>query len=340
MPQISVIVPIYNTEKYLIQCIESLIFQTLKDIEIILVNDGSTDNSLKICEQYARKDSRITIFNKENEGLAKARRDGIKIAKAEYISFLDSDDYYEPQFCEVMYKRMICSNADLIECDYYTISNNKKREHILYDADMDLNKELFHTNIVKKTIVNGTEAVVVWNKLYRKCMIENAIFDYGSSPLEDYVFNTQYYTMVERYAYIHECLTNYRQIPTSLSRKLDMKTIQVLKQTEIVKQKCMEQMELNSSDNLLDAATWFTSYVQGFLFRLLLVKQDNWKGMALHILNDPIVQQQCTRSANRSGFARAVAERKFKAALFYMKMKIYLFRFKQLGVKFKRILRQ
>lgn len=82
MPQISVIVPIYNAEKYLIQCIDSLIFQTLKDIEIILVNDGSTDNSLKICEQYARKDSRITIFNKENEGIAKARKGWDKNSKS------------------------------------------------------------------------------------------------------------------------------------------------------------------------------------------------------------------------------------------------------------------
>lgn len=103
MPQISIIVPVYNAEKFLPQCIESLLAQTFQDIEIILVNDGSTDSSLDICEKYAKIDTRITIISKDNEGVAKARRDGIMKASAEYITFIDSDDYYEPEFCKKMF---------------------------------------------------------------------------------------------------------------------------------------------------------------------------------------------------------------------------------------------
>lgn len=340
MPQVSIIVPVYNVEKYLPQCIDSLLSQTLKDIEIILINDGSTDSSLKICDQYAEKDQRITIISKKNEGLAKARRDGLKKANAEYISFLDSDDYYEPMFCEIMYTHMVRLKADLVECDYYKTSDSWQKKHELYDADMDLTRELFHNRIVRKTIVNGTEAVVVWNKLYRKCIIERAILEYGNSPLEDYVFNAQYYTMVERYVYIHQCLTNYRQVPMSLSRRMDLKTIEVLKRVEKVKQQCMERMGVNTPDDLSDAAAWFTAYVQSFLLRLLLSKQDNYKRLAMQVVQDPAVKQQCVQSAKQSRFTRAVAAGNGKVAVLCIQKKACLFRLRQLGARYKRVLHQ
>lgn len=338
MPQVSIIVPVYNAEKFLPQCIDSLLSQTLKDIEIILVNDGSTDSSLKICDQYAEKDQRITIISKKNEGIAKARRDGIENAHADYISFLDSDDYYESTFCERMLNRMVESDADMVECDYYKVINDVRTEHRLYSDDIGLSQKAFYDGIVRKNVVNGTEAVVVWNKLYRKSNIECAIIDYGSSPLEDYVFNAQYYTMVERYEYIHECLTNYRQIPTSLSRRLDLKTIEVLKRAEMVKQLCMEQMGLNTPDNLADAASWFTAYVQNFLLRLLLSKQDNCKRLAMQVVQDPEVKQQCVLSAKQSRFTRAVAAGNGKAAVLCIQKKACLFRLKQLCARCKRVL--
>ena len=337
---ISIIVPIYNAEKYLPQCIESLQSQTLEDIEIILVNDGSTDGSFKICNEYAEEDTRIVILSKENEGLARARRDGIQRASSEYIAFLDSDDYFEPTFCETMHAHMVDSNADLVECDYYKVSDRCRTRHELYENNLNLAKEVFHNKVVRSTIVNGHEAVVVWNKLYRKHLISQAIHEYGSSPLEDYVFNAQYYTMVERYVYIHQCLTNYRQVPMSLSRRLDLGTIEILKRVEAVKQQCMKQMHMNTSEDIANAAWWFTTYVQNFLLRLLLSKQEDRKQLVMKVVQDPTLQQQCALSAQQSEFTRVVADGNIKAAVFCMEKRALLLRLKQFGSRCKKLLLQ
>ena len=115
-PKISVIVPVYNTEKYLERCVKSLINQTLKDIEIILVDDGSPDGSGALCDEYARKDARVKAIHKENAGQGLARNDGIKAAASKYICFLDSDDYYELNACEVLVNTMEGTDADI--CSY------------------------------------------------------------------------------------------------------------------------------------------------------------------------------------------------------------------------------
>ena len=112
-PSVSVIIPVYNIEKHLEKCLDSVIGQTLKDIEIIVVNDGSTDNSLDIITQYARKDSRIIIVDKPNEGLAYARKSGIEAAHGKYVQHLDGDDFLEPNACELLFKR-----AEETRCRY------------------------------------------------------------------------------------------------------------------------------------------------------------------------------------------------------------------------------
>ena len=109
-PSVSVIIPVYNIEKHLEKCLDSVIGQTLKDIEIIVVNDGSTDNSLDIITQYARKDSRIVIVDKPNEGLAYARKSGIEAAHGKYVQHLDGDDFLEPDACECRYSHHAVSH--------------------------------------------------------------------------------------------------------------------------------------------------------------------------------------------------------------------------------------
>lgn len=121
MPKVSVIIPVYNVEPYLRQCIDSVIGQTLKDIEIILVDDGSTDNSGIICDDYATYDNRIRVIHKQNEGLSAARNDGIEAASAPFVMFVDSDDWVEPQFCEVPYKTAIVNDADLVLFSYKNV---------------------------------------------------------------------------------------------------------------------------------------------------------------------------------------------------------------------------
>ena len=127
MPKVSVIIPVYNVEKYLSECLDSVVNQTLKDIEIICVNDGSPDGSAAILEEYAQKDNRIKVITQENRGLSEARNSGLKIASGEYIAFLDSDDYIDLKFFEQLYKRGIESNSDVVVCEnIYRFSGNKQ----------------------------------------------------------------------------------------------------------------------------------------------------------------------------------------------------------------------
>jgi glycosyltransferase involved in cell wall biosynthesis len=126
MPKISVIVPIYNSEKYLSRCLDSIIAQKFYDYECILVDDCSNDNSLEICKKYSFFDKRITVYHKEkNEGTAQARKTGIDIASAEYILFLDNDDWIEPEMLEELYIKAISQNYDMVYCDYYNDINTK-----------------------------------------------------------------------------------------------------------------------------------------------------------------------------------------------------------------------
>ena len=122
LPLISVIVPVYKVEKYLNQCIESVLAQTYQNLEIILVDDGSPDRSGEICEEYAKKDTRIRVLHKSNGGLSTARNTGLQIISGAYIAFLDSDDYLAPDMYETLYRELIENDADIAVCGFVKIS--------------------------------------------------------------------------------------------------------------------------------------------------------------------------------------------------------------------------
>ena len=126
IPKISIIIPIFNTEKYLKTCLNSVLNQTLKEIEIICINDGSTDNSLKIIEEYASKDKRIKFISQKNNGVSYARNKGLEIATGEFIGFVDSDDYASKNFFEKLYNSALKTNSDIACGEIVKIENNKK----------------------------------------------------------------------------------------------------------------------------------------------------------------------------------------------------------------------
>lgn len=128
MPKVSIIVPIYNVEKYLDRCMQSLFDQTLKDIEIILVDDGSPDNCPKMCDEYAKKDSRVKVIHKKNAGLGYARNSGLDIATGEFVGFVDSDDYVCTKMYEELYTKAIDHKVDGVLCSYYNESNGHLRK--------------------------------------------------------------------------------------------------------------------------------------------------------------------------------------------------------------------
>lgn len=164
MPKVSVIVPIYNVEKYLARCLESLINQTLEDIEIICVNDGSTDNSADILTKFAEKDERIKVITQVNSGLSEARNAGISASTGKFIAFLDSDDFVDLDFYEALYNSAIKNNCD-IACGNIIRENNKKKRKPFINYD----KECIASSVKDKYVLTKVpEHCYVWNKIYRR----------------------------------------------------------------------------------------------------------------------------------------------------------------------------
>ena len=172
---ISVVIPVYNVEKYLSKCLESIINQTYKNIEIICVNDGSEDNCSKILSEYKKRDNRIKIINKENGGLSSARNAGIDISTGKYITFIDSDDYIDEDCIEFLYKEIIENNADLSVCSHKVLYENggviDKATH---------NKYIYNSEqALKKMLYDQDYDISAWAKLYNKKLFKNVRYPNG-----------------------------------------------------------------------------------------------------------------------------------------------------------------
>lgn len=219
--EISVIVPIYNAQNYMEKAIESLINQTFKNIEIILVNDGSTDKSKNICEKYSEKDKRIVVINKPNRGQADARNTGMKIAKGNYIMFLDADDLYKPNSCEIMYNAIEKSNADYAIGNYRMMDEDGTEwENVAFDVDKYQEFELKKDDYLKSFFVMNSTA---WNKIYRtKFLKDNNIMFKIIAPSEDDYFTSLCYMKAKSGVYIPEVMYLYRNCSNSSSKQCSL----------------------------------------------------------------------------------------------------------------------
>lgn len=200
--KISVVIPVYNVEKYLKKCLDSVINQTLKDIEIIIVNDGSPDNSQAIIDEYAKKDRRIIPLIQENGRQGKARNTGLKHAKGEYISFIDSDDYIEIDMLEKMYDNAKLENSDVVICSFYK-HYGKKKNHIS-----------INDNLILDTISNNNPKLFntfgPCSKIYKRdLLIKNNIKFMEKVYYEDVSFTLKVLTLAKKISFVNEPLYNY-----------------------------------------------------------------------------------------------------------------------------------
>ncbi len=213
--KVSVIVPVYNVKKYLAKCLDSIIAQTLKDIEIICVNDGSSDGSDKVLEEYKKKDSRIQVINRKNGGLSAARNTGMPYAKGKYIGFVDSDDYIEPTMYELMYYNAEHFQSQMVICAAHKIDDTTG---IVFDDDpyytlgyfpKELDNRAF-THVDTKDFFQDL-CVMAWNKLYLRSFLEekNAKFPDGYI-FEDGPFFTDIYFDMDRVTIVRDFLYCYR----------------------------------------------------------------------------------------------------------------------------------
>ena len=211
--KVSVIVPVYNVEKYIEKCLSSLVNQTLRDIEIIVVNDGSPDNSQKIIDKYAKKYSNIKSFTKKNGGLSDARNFGLKYASGEYIAFVDSDDYVKLDMYEKMYDKAKENNFDMVVCDI---------DYLYPDKTLRVSSGLEDdTTNIKDVYLNTHPAA--WNKIFKKELFENDVYFKKNVWFEDVEFIYRMLPYIKSIGVVKEDFNQYVQREGSITSIVNKK---------------------------------------------------------------------------------------------------------------------
>jgi glycosyltransferase EpsH len=286
MRKVSIVVPIYNGVEFLNKCIDSLLNQTLKDIEIILINDGSTDNSDKIVKKY--KDERIIYISKNNEGIGKTRNKGIDIATGEYITFVDADDYISTRFCQKMYEKALKDDCDLVICNYYNVNGNTK---ILKKF-----KEFDDSNIINNPKILLNINFGPCNKLFKTSLIkENKIKFIENLKYEDVPFVAKSLQCAKKVGYLNEPLSYFTIHSGSQTTIRDEKIFDIFKITDKViniftNKEYSREVKCLVISNILDY-TVQTRYIKdrkvrnkfiNMAYSILNTYEKNWKDYILN----------------------------------------------------------
>ena len=300
LPKISVVVPIYNAEKYMHRCISSILNQTLKDIEIILINDGSSDNSGQIIDEYAKQDNRIKVIHQQNSGPSIARNKGMSIAKGKYIGFVDSDDYIEPNMYEELYNNASNKNIEVVMCSYnekYLYNESEYRVKSNLESGKIYDKEEIKHNVISTFSRNDNYGFYsLCNKLYLKEWIlkENLTIDTNRDHGEDWWFNINVFSKLNSFMYIDKELYNYvHSNKNSLMFKyrenqFDLFLDGRLKMKEIMPEEYMHYEDLNQR---------FVYEFSSYIIRTFKEVKDYKKKYILinNVLNNEEVRESCKK---------------------------------------------
>lgn len=211
-PLISVIIPIYNVEAYLDKCVVSLIQQTYSHLEIILVDDGSPDSCPQICDDWAKKDSRIKVIHKQNGGLSDARNAGISVATGEWIVFIDSDDWIENDALEKMFQRSQTDQSDVVSCGVKWV---KEDDTLINEVTVSQEEVLDTKSAMREIIVDGKLKQHVWNKLYMRSLVADIPFEKGKYH-EDVFWSYQVFGRAKKVSLMMESFYHYIQRSNSI----------------------------------------------------------------------------------------------------------------------------
>lgn len=216
--KISIIIPAYNVDKYIEKCIDSVLRQTYKNFEVIVVDDGSTDNTAFIVDNFENMDKRIKVIHKENCGLSAARNTGLKVATGKYIMFLDSDDWIEEKCCSIALNSLVSSNADIVIFDYYKEFENISIPYHAYEQSQLIYKKNEKNNF----FIYDMRTITAWGKIYVRDSIDGIMFDEKMRTAEDVDFNYRVYNKVDKVVYIRYMLLHYRILQKSAIHGFDI----------------------------------------------------------------------------------------------------------------------
>ena len=279
---VSIIVPVYNVEKYLEKCLDSIINQTYKDIEIILIDDGSKDNSGEICDVYAKRDNRILVIHKKNTGVSDTRNKGIKVANGKYICFIDSDDSVTLNYVEKLVRPTRNEDYDLVICNFQKLFPDKV-------LDMSFsNIKCFSGIFLQDYQFLYTITSFPCGKLYKASLIKekNIIFPVDFTDAEDQMFNFQYYCYVKKYYLINEPLYYYWQRSGSASKNNSLESFKC----NLLKLKCEKNFYRNNHvenyDNLIVLKTCSKAFGMAAIRLGIAVTNEKLTGI-LHAIKAP-----------------------------------------------------
>ena len=275
VPLISVIVPVYNVEPYLDRCVESIVNQTYRNLEIILVDDGSPDRCPQMCDAWAERDARIRVIHKENEGLSDARNAGMAVASGELIGFVDSDDWIDPQMYQCLSETMEKTNSDIVSCGAKRIWVNEDHTQELCAVAEDF---VLEDEYAMEALITSNGLIqTVWNKLYRRYLIENISFPVGQI-YEDEFWSWKVIAGVKRAAILRDSYYNYLQRDTSIMGAGFSEKSLVVVQAKIERQIYIER----SMPNLIDVGRTDLTYTCMHL-GTQLIKSIRRKDTVLHL---------------------------------------------------------
>lgn len=254
-PLLSIIVPVYNVEKYIERCIKSILNQSFTNFELILVDDGSPDNCGKICDEYKNKDKRIKVIHKKNGGLSDARNAGIEIAKGEYIAFVDSDDFINKYMYEILYKNEKKLDADISICNFKMVCENDRiDENILissedvkvYDRNEALNKLYGNENL---------QFIVAWNKIYKKELFLNIRYEYGKCHEDEFIIHKLIYKSNKVVSCSEKLYYYFENDSSIMRRKFNVNRVDVIeameKRMSFFREKALIELEYKTQNMFL-----------------------------------------------------------------------------------------
>lgn len=223
MKKLSVIVPVYKSEQYLDRCVRSILAQTYSNLEVILVDDGSPDNSGKMCDEFAANDSRVRVIHKANGGVSSARNAGLDAANGDYVAFVDSDDFIAPDMYEKLFHALSGDNC-IAMCDCFLHFADQDIPKLIYEYDED--KTRFIANVLVSDIGGSC-----WNMIVPRKVVGSLRFPTSMNSAEDLWFVLRLFVKAESYAKVNECLYFYDQenlgsLTHSLSDEIDLKVLQ------------------------------------------------------------------------------------------------------------------
>ncbi len=273
---ISVIVPVYNVAAYLPQCLDSILGQDYENLEVLLIDDGSKDDSGAICDAYAARDSRIRVIHQKNGGAAAAKNAGLRVATGEFLSFVDSDDFLEPNVYGYMVELLRSTGADAAEFGFSDLYRNREEDQVLYDQRQMVSGREY---LIRFT--TGWTGALLWNKLYKRQLFQGVFFEEGHK-IDDEYFTYQGFLTAETVVLDNRIIYHYRRRSSSVMQSVEAREQRQIDRIDALEKRrrkvteTVPELKQVFNTHYVDALIYMSEYPENTPRTIRLLKQHMW----------------------------------------------------------------